>query len=388
MDSHHLHRLTPALLACSLLTLSLTACEAPPQPPTPAAPATTEDATTATSALKTKPDDLREAIPVPSIPTLGALPSFADLVEKTRPSVINIYTKTRVRRVVQRSPFAPMVPQERLAESLGSGFIIDQNGLALTNYHVIKNATDVEVRLLDNRRFKAKIVGVDPKTDVALLHIEGAKDLPWLPMADSEKLKVGEWAVAIGNPLGLTSTVTAGIISAVGRRDVPLNGDMMYQDFIQTDASINPGNSGGPLVNIHGEVVGINTAVSAEGQGIGFAIPVNMIQQILPQLKEHGKVQRSWLGIYVEDVPDKLRSELGLHEGGALVMRVVPGGPAALAKLQPGDVIVKFDGEDILDSSRLSWTAGIKGVGKTVQVELYRGKQRMGTHLKLGSLPN
>lgn len=388
MDSHHLHRLAPALLTC--LTLAICACEAqrPAAPPKPTPAAKQEVAPTTTRALKDTPQEQRATPEAPSPPTLGALPSFADLVEKTRPSVINIYTKTRVRRVVQRSPFAPMVPQERLAESLGSGFIIDQNGLALTNYHVIKNATDVEVRLLDNRRFKAKIVGVDPKTDVALLHIEGAKELPWLPMADSEKLKVGEWAVAIGNPLGLTSTVTAGIISAVGRRDVPLNGEMMYQDFIQTDASINPGNSGGPLVNIHGEVVGINTAVSAEGQGIGFAIPVNMIQQILPQLKEHGKVQRSWLGIYVEDVPDKLRSELGLKDGGALVMRVVPGGPAALAKLQPGDVIVKFDGEDILDSSRLSWTAGIKGVGKTVQVELYRGKQRMGTHLTLGSLPN
>ena len=383
-----------------ILAMGLVACEATskappevtaPQPAEPPDALATPQALVAPAAAQAPEAASAQApaqaqAPEPTV-TFGSPPSFAQLVEHARPSVINIYTKTRVQRAVRPSPFSPYVPQERLSESLGSGFIIDQNGLALTNYHVIKNATDVEVRLLDERRFKAKIVGVDPKTDVALLHIESQEQLPWLPMADSDSLKVGEWAVAIGNPLGLTSTVTAGIISAVGRNKVPLGGELMYQDFIQTDASINPGNSGGPLMNTRGEVVGINTAVSAEGQGIGFAIPINMVRQILPQLKETGQVRRSWLGIVVDEVPQRLRDTLGV-KGGALVMRVVPGGPAQLAKLQPGDVIVKFDGEDIADASRLSWRASMRGVGETVQVELLRGDQRMGTHLKLGALPH
>lgn len=207
-------------------------------------------------------------------------------------------------------------------------------------------------------------------------------------MANSDDLKVGEWLVAIGNPLGLTSTVTAGIASAVGRRNVPLSGEMMYQDFIQTDASINPGNSGGPLLNTRGEVVGINTAVSAQGQGIGFAIPSNMVMQILPQLKAHGKVRRSWLGIYVAEVPIALKKQLKIKGGGALIKNVVRGVPAEMAKLKPGDVIVKFDNQPVNDASKLSWMASMKGIGKKVPVEFYRGTQRMGTHLKLGALPN
>lgn len=337
----------------------------------------------------------KQATTIPKAPAhppiaQGVLPSFAPLVERARPAVINIYTKTKLKaRQQQRSsPFMPFVPRERMAESLGSGFIISHTGLALTNHHVIQNATDIEVRLLDNRRFKAKIVGQDPKTDVALLQIQGAQKLPHLAMANSDDLKVGEWLVAIGNPLGLTSTVTAGIASAVGRRNVPLSGEMMYQDFIQTDASINPGNSGGPLLNTRGEVVGINTAVSAQGQGIGFAIPSNMVMQILPQLKAHGKVRRSWLGIYVAEVPIALKKQLKIKGGGALIKNVVRGGPAEMAKLKPGDVIVKFDNQPVNDASKLSWMASMKGIGKKVPVEFYRGTQRMGTHLKLGALPN
>jgi Do/DeqQ family serine protease len=321
-------------------------------------------------------------------PRPNAPASFADLVERARPAVINIYTRTRVkgRRL---SPLLPFAPPDRVGESLGSGFIIDPSGLALTNHHVIDNATDIEVRLLDDRRFKATVVGDDPKTDTALIKIEGVDNLPHLEMADSDAMRVGDWVVAIGNPLGLTSTVTAGIVSAVGRRNVPLGGELRYKDFIQTDASINPGNSGGALLNMSGEVVGINTAISAEAQGIGFAIPMNMVKEILDQLKDNGRVKRSWLGIYVDDVPAALRAQVGLPDRvGALVMDVVPGGPADRAKLRKGDVIVKLDGEEVSDAAALSWVAGNKGIGKTVTMELMRGNQRMATKLRLGALPD
>jgi S1-C subfamily serine protease len=194
--------------------------------------------------------------------------------------------------------------------------------------------------------------------------------------------------VAIGNPLGLTSTVTAGVVSAVGRRNVPLGGQMRYQDFIQTDASINPGNSGGPLVDLNGEVVGINTAVSAEGQGIGFAIPAKMVRAIMPKLEEHGRVERSWLGIYVDEIPDRLRDELGLpDEGGALVTGVVPGGPGELAKLQKGDVILSIGGKRVEDAGHLSWLAANIGVGKEVTAKIRRGDRSLETTIKMGALP-
>ena len=319
---------------------------------------------------------------------IAGLPSFADLVERARPTVINIYTRTRQRTSRPPSPFLPFAPQERISESLGSGFLIDESGLALTNHHVIKGATEIEVRLLDERRFKARIVGQDPKTDVALIQLQGASELPHLELGDSDELRVGEWVVAIGNPLGLTSTVTAGITSATGRKHVPLGGELVYQDFIQTDASIHPGNSGGPLIDTRGRVLGINTAISAEAQGIGFAIPINMVRDILPQLKEEGEVKRSWLGIYVDEVSPGLAHQLEIPAKGALVRDVVPGGPADVAKLEKGDVILKLDDQLIEDASHLSWIAGHKGIGKRVDIELQRGSQRLKTRLKLGALPD
>lgn len=356
-----------------LTLLSAVACSKP-KPSAPAAPIEAHTSPTPVVA------------PTQPVAALG-LPNFAPLVERVRPAVVNIYTTSRTRNT-SPSPLVPFAPKDRVAQSLGSGFIISAEGLVLTNFHVIQKATDIEVRLLDNRRFKAKVVGKDPKTDVALLQLQGAKDLPSLELAASKDLKIGEWLIAIGNPLGLTSTVTAGIASATGRRNVPMSGDMMYQDFIQTDASINPGNSGGPLINSRGRVVGINTAVSAEGQGIGFAIPSDMVQQILPQLQQNGSVQRSWLGIYVAEVPDVVRTQLGVPNGGALVRRVVDDGPAKRAKLRSGDILVKFDGKLIEDSSRLSWMASMKGAGKKVPIEFYRGTQRMGTYLVMGTLPD
>ena len=335
----------------------------------------------------------RVALAAPSSPAApGSTPgSFADLVESARPAVINIYTKVnlppgaRPDLAPSRHPFAP---RERSGESLGSGFIIDASGLALTNHHVIQHASDIEVRLLDDRRFAARVIGQDPKTDLGLIQIEGATGLPHLTMGDSDALRVGEWVVAIGNPLGLTSTVTAGIVSATGRRDVPLGDEMVYQDFIQTDASINPGNSGGPLLNVEGQVIGVNTAISAQAYGIGFAIPSTMVEQVLPDLKERGAVHRSWLGIYVDDLSERLAAVLKIPKRGALVTRIVEGGPADLARIEKGDVILALDGVPIDDAAHLSWVAGHTGVGKTVDVALQRGRQPMMTRLKMGALPD
>ncbi len=327
---------------------------------------------------------------VRDLPRRGTYPSFADVVERVRPAVVNIYTRTRV--ATQRYYVGPgrrLVPEQRRSESLGSGFIMDPDGRVLTNYHVIRDATEIEVRLFDERRFKAKVIGEDPKTDVALLQLEDARGLPALEFGDSEDLRVGDWVVAIGNPLGLTSTVTAGIASATGRRDIPVSGDLRYQDFIQTDASINPGNSGGPLVDIRGRVVGINTLVNAAAQGIGFAIPINMVKELMPKLSEGGRVQRSWLGIYIDEVPDPLRAQIGLpDEGGALVKGVVKGGPGEKARLAAGDVILELGGEDIENADQLSWVAGNYPVGKEVEVEVRRGSQNIELSVRLGALPD
>lgn len=312
--------------------------------------------------------------------------TFADVVEVARPGVVNIYTRTRVK--MRRPLFvAPgMVPEERLSESLGSGFVIDSSGLVLTNHHVIAGATEIEVRLFDERRFKAQVVGDDPKTDLALLQLEQSHDLPVLQMADSDGLRVGDWVVAIGNPLGLTSTVTAGIVSATGRKQIPL-ADLRYQDFIQTDASINPGNSGGPLINMRGEVVGINTAVNAGAQGIGFAIPINMVRELLPRLKE-GRVERSWLGIYVDEVPERVGKELGLDAGGALVTKVVRGGPADAAQLKPGDIIVSIQDSPILNAGELAWKASNLEVGSQARVKIQRGSEQAEVSVRMGAQPD
>lgn len=357
-----------------ILIVGATACEQPP-PPQNTEPAKVADAApAATAAPPTRSDVSR---------------GFADMVERARPAVVNIFTRQQVKtnRLVM-TPSRKLVPEKRVAQSLGSGFIIDADGYVLTNYHVVKGATDIEVRLLDDRRFAATLVGDDPKTDIALLKLERANDLPVLPMGDSGKLRVGDWVVAIGNPLGLTSTVTAGIVSATGRKSLPLSG-LRYQDFIQTDASINPGNSGGALLNVDGEVIGIAAAMNEAGQGLAFAIPIHMVQEILPRLREGGRIQRSWLGIYVDPVPGALRAELDLpDENGALVKRIVKGGPADKARLQPGDVILALDGTTIEDSEQLAWLAGNVGVGKTVSLSVLRGAEKLDLPLTLGALPD
>ncbi|MBA2663677.1 MAG: trypsin-like peptidase domain-containing protein [Bradymonadaceae bacterium] len=345
--------------------------------------------------IDTAPDQEVPAAKEPVVavePTpVAVFPDFADVVERAHPAVVNIYTRTTVVTRPSRAPslFHPdLVPRERVQQSLGSGFLIAADGLVLTNEHVIRNANEIAVRLLDERWFHAEVVGKDPKTDIALLRLREADDLPFLELGDSDGLRVGSWVIAIGNPLGLTSTVTVGIASAVGRRALPVGGELHYQDFIQTDASINPGNSGGPLLDIRGKVIGINTAVIAGGQGLGFSIPINMVRDILPSLQAEGRVRRSWLGIYVGDVPQRLREAIGLGApGGALVTRVVVGGPADRAGMRAGDVVLRIDQKDVADASRLTWIAANLGIGRTVPVEIRRGDEAVNVELTLAALP-
>jgi serine protease Do len=313
--------------------------------------------------------------------TFGA---FSKLAEKCAPAVVSISTESRTR---VKHPFFN-VP-DRLQRGAGSGVIIRADGYILSNNHVIENANTVEVRLLDDRVFEAKVIGRDPATDLAVLKVDpkGAA-LPVVPLGDSDAVKIGSWAVAIGNPMGLSHTVTAGIVSAKGRRDVQPDGRLLYRDFIQTDASINPGNSGGPLFNLQGQVIGINTAINARAQGIGFAIPVNMIKKVLPQLAEDGRVSRSWIGVQIAPVDVDVARSLGMDRPhGAAVMQVVPGGPAQQAGLQEEDVIVRFDKKLIERHDDLPWLASTAGIGRNVEVDILRRGQRRTLNVTLGRLP-
>ena len=267
------------------------------------------------------------------------------------------------------------MPKEFKSRSLGSGFIFDPDGYIITNNHVVEGADKIKVKLLDGREFKATIKGRDPMTDLALIKIEsGNHDLPVLPLGDSDAMQVGDWVLAVGNPFGLTHTVTQGIISAKGR----VIGAGPYDDFLQTDASINPGNSGGPLVNLKGEVVGINSAIVATGQGIGFAIPSSMAKSIIPQLKEKGSVVRGMLGVQIQMVTPELAKSFGLKEPmGALVAEVNPGSPAAKAGLQRGDVIVDFNGTPIKEMHELPRLVAGTPPGKTANLKVLRnGKEQ------------
>jgi serine protease Do len=267
--------------------------------------------------------------------------------------------------------------------SLGSGFIIDQDGYIVTNNHVVENAEQIKVKLSNGKEFEAKVVGRDPKTDLALIKIDGASGLQPIVMGNSDELKVGNWVVAIGSPFGLEQTVTAGIVSAKGR----IIGSGPYDNFIQTDASINPGNSGGPLVNMRGEVVAINTAIIAPGRGIGFAIPVNMAKEVIPQLKEKGKVTRAWLGVGIQEVTEPLARSLALKEKkGALVAQVFKQSPAEQAGIAQGDVILEFNGKEIGESQDLPSIVAAMPVGKTVTLKLSRNGSTITKEVKLGAM--
>ena len=273
------------------------------------------------------------------------------------------------------NPFGEGMPgREFKQRSLGSGFIIDAEGFIVTNNHVVENADQIKVRLFDEREFDAKVIGRDPKTDLALIKIEGANDLVPLKLGDSERAEVGSWVLAVGSPFGLEQTVTAGIVSAKGR----FIGAGPYDDFIQTDASINPGNSGGPLLNMNGEVIGINTAIVAQGQGIGFAIPVNLAHNIIAQLKEHGSVTRGWMGVGIQDLTPELAEYYGLkNQKGVLVTQVFPENPADKAGIKTKDVIIAVDGKPVGTGRELSSAVAGMPIGKEVPVKLLRdGKEK------------
>jgi serine protease Do len=329
--------------------------------------------------------------------------SFSQLVKKARTSVVNISTVKIIKGgggVFRfRNPFGQddqfnefferffkdRVPKDYRQQSLGSGFIIDKDGFILTNNHVVEKTDEIKVKLSNKKEFNAKIIGRDPKTDLALIRIETEEDLTPLPLGDSDTLEVGDWVIAIGNPFGLDHTVTAGIVSAKYRKI----GAGSYENFIQTDASINFGNSGGPLLNTKGEVVGINSAIysgSGGSIGISFAIPINMAKEILPQLKE-GKVVRGWLGVMIQKITPELKEKLKLKdEKGALVADVTRNGPAEKAGIERGDVIISFDGKEIKEMSELPFIVASTPVTKTVLVEVMRRGKKKGIKVKIGEL--
>jgi serine protease Do len=279
----------------------------------------------------------------------------------------------------------PRMPEGHRTQGAGSGVIISKDGYILTNNHVVEGAQEVTVTLADKQEYKAEVIGLDPKTDLAVLKIDAKKPLPAAALGNSENLKVGDWVVAIGNPFGLNHTVTSGIVSAKGR----VIGAGPYDDFIQTDASINPGNSGGPLFNMGGEVVGINTAIIPQGQGIGFAIPVNTAKPLIPQLVNDGEVTRGYLGVNIQSITPELAKALGVEDRkGALVADITPGSPAEKGGLKRGDIIVAYEGKDVTDHHVLPAMVAATPVDEKVTVTVLRdGKQRK-LSVTVGKLPS
>ena len=332
------------------------------------------------------------------------MPDFASLVKKAGPSVVNVST-TQIRKTAQQGPspfgdqdsmgelwerfFGGQVPRgmpQQRRSGLGSGFIIDGNGTILTNYHVVDGAQKITVTLSDGKSHDAKVIGKDQKTDIAVIKIEAGRDLQAVALGDSDRLEVGEWVMAIGNPFGLDHTVTSGIVSAKGRQI----GAGPYDNFIQTDASINPGNSGGPLLNMRGEVVGINTAIFSQSGGnigIGFAIPTNSVKELLPQLKDKGRVVRGFLGTTVQKITPEIADSMSLKQArGALVAEVMTGSPADKAGLKAGDIIVEFDRKDVKDSTDLPTLVARVAPGTTVQVKVLRDGKEATLPLTVGEM--
>ncbi|MBN8555527.1 MAG: Do family serine endopeptidase [Deltaproteobacteria bacterium] len=355
-------------------------------------------------------------------PALVNLPDFAPLIDQLDQTIVNVAgtsdpaaqqqqqqkQKMRGRGPQQQpeqfmgpddffekffgNPFREENPQPR--RTLGSGFIISKDGYILTNNHVVEGTDKIEITLLDGakgarknaNKFQATIVGRDPATDVALLKIKTGFDLPFAYLGNSSKIKKGDWALAFGNPFGLDHSVSAGIISAIGREISP-NENRRFDDFIQTDAAINFGNSGGPLVNLKGEVIGINTAITAQGSGIGFAVPINIAKDVASQLKDSGTVARGYLGVMIQDVSEEIKEGMGLKEArGVLVNDVVADGPAAKSALQRGDVIIKVGTTDVNDTKTLQKTIARIKPGNSVDLEVIRDKKPIKLSLKVGTL--
>jgi Do/DeqQ family serine protease len=329
---------------------------------------------------------------------------FVDVAQQVRPAVVHLGTIQRAK--TRRGPNLPQGnddpffrdffnqffgsegPDSRSEfrrPGLGSGVIIDKRGLVLTNFHVVKGADEILIRLSDKREYRGQIMGTDPKTDLAVVKFQPDHEVTVATLGNSDALRVGEWAIAIGNPFGLDQTVTVGVISATGRSDV---GIATYENFIQTDASINPGNSGGPLVNLKGQVIGVNTAIVAAGQGIGFAIPINMVKRVVDQLVDKGKVVRGWLGVALQPLSLDLAQSLGLEgTNGAVVGSTITGSPAAQAGLEQGDVIVAFDKVPVEDYRHVQRLVAESRVGKSVTLQIVRKKQKMDVTVMIAEVP-
>ncbi len=357
-----------------------------------------------------------EADKTPATPAVLTPTTFTQIAKQQKPAVVNISTTRIIKdhpnlfsdpfsrrtprdknhgfgnRWGRKKPFEDFfdqffggIPRRQFKQkSLGTGFIINKDGYILTNNHVVENVDEIKITLSNQKEFEAKVVGKDPKTDIALIKIDSWKELPIVNLGDSDKLEVGEWVIAIGNPFGLEHTVTSGIVSAKGR----VLGAGPYDDYIQTDASINPGNSGGPLFNLRGEVIGINTAIIPEGQGIGFALPINLVKEILEDLKEKGEVTRGWLGLVIQKVTPGLAKSFGLDEPvGALVSEVVPGSPAKEAGLQQGDIVTEFNDEKIENYSELSREAAKSRPGAKLKLKVLRNGKEKELTVIIGTFP-
>ena len=324
---------------------------------------------------------------------------FETVAEKVKPAVVNISTVSEFK--IDHPPIPPefkdffhhfgfpfpQIPEHFQMRSLGSGFIVKvENGWAyiLTNNHVVAKAKKIKVKLSDGSVYRAKVVGRDPKTDVALIKIKvGNKKVPTVELGDSDSIKVGEFVIAVGNPYGLNWTVTHGIVSAKGRHGLGLN---PIEDFIQTDAAINPGNSGGPLCDIHGRVIGINTAIVRNAQGLGFAVPINIAKKVMHDLLKYGKVIRGWLGVYIEDVSPELAQKFGVKHG-VLVTKVIPGSPAEKGGLKSGDIIVKFNGEEVKNVADLQLKVINTPPGEKVKITVIRDGKEKTLTVKIGQMP-
>lgn len=333
------------------------------------------------------------------------LPSLAPIVNELDSAVVFISSTASLtprRRGQRPSPFPedlferffgqPFPDRQMPRRSGGSGFIINEDGFILTNNHVIEGAEKIEVKLAskarssENEVFEARVIGTDPRTDVAVIKIDAGRKLSYAPLGNSDEISKGDWVLAFGNPFGLEHSVSLGIVSAK-EREINANENRRFDEFIQTDAAINFGNSGGPLVNLKGEVIGINTAITAQGSGIGFAIPINLAKRLLPQLTERGRVSRGYLGVMIRDVDKEIQEALGLRNAqGVFVNEVAPDGPAASSALRAGDIIVRIDGQATPDARSLQRVVGAKAPGEAVNIELLREGNRIRTSVTLGSL--
>lgn len=329
------------------------------------------------------------------------LPEFTDIVEKASPAVVKILVEYEARNPHQDMPEFDQLPeylrrffegrgmpQPREREGLGSGFVISEDGYIVTNNHVVEDARAVTVRLTDRREFDAEVVGTDPRSDLALIKID-ADNLPMLNLGRHDAVKVGQWVLAIGSPFGLDFSVTAGIVSAMGR-SLPTERGENYVPFIQTDVAINPGNSGGPLFNLEGEVIGVNSQIftrTGGSIGLSFAIPANVVQNVVEQLRDNGKVVRGWLGVSIQDVDRNLAESFGLDRPrGALVAQVGPGSPAEAAGIESGDIIVEFDGALIETSSDLPHVVGLLSPGSEVEAKVIRDGRSKAIDVTVGGL--